>query len=122
MEAFLAVLPVALQILNALPTLIQTAEAVFSGRDKSGPAKKRLVMTAVNAGLDAAAGLGVKELTPQAIDGIRAVTDKATDAIVAGFNAADAFKRPAVTAIAAIAATTPAPPAGLFDSPDRYAD
>ena len=76
----IALLPLFLGLLQALPqiiTAIKAAEAAIT-TPKSGPAKKALVMAALPAGAD-----------PQLVSGVSSIIDTH----VAAFNASDTFKR-----------------------------
>ena len=94
-EAIL-ILSLVLPLLQALPSLIQTAEAAFSKGSKAGAQKKAFVLQASQAAISTAAALGAKPLqdthTQQVLlDTIGALTD----ATVTGLNAAGALHDPA---------------------------
>lgn len=75
-----------LQVLTALPSLIQTAEVAFSGKPGSGKYKKQFVMDTVNAALAIAptAGAIISEEQKQAVS---ATSSALVDSVVANINA-----------------------------------
>ena len=84
-----------LQVLTALPSLIQTAEVAFSGKPGSGQYKKQFVMDTVNAALTIAPSAGAT-ITNDQQQAISATSSALVDSVVANINA---FKK----------ASTPAP-------------
>lgn len=89
---------IAMQLLSQLPTLIQAAEQAFGDRKGQGARKKDFVLGAVVTGLGAAKQLGAVEFDrPEVNSAIITGAGVLTDALVAGLNAADAWK-PAPTA------------------------
>jgi hypothetical protein len=87
---FMALLPVILQLLPMLLSLISTAETAFSGRPgESGAAKKKLVLDGLKVGLDAAATMGAPGLQdPAKRDEIHKAAGGLVDGIVDTLNAA----------------------------------
>lgn len=82
-----------LQVLTALPSLIQTAEVAFSGKPGSGKYKKQFVMDTVNAALAIAptAGATISEEQKQAVS---ATSSALVDSVVANINAFKKVKDP----------------------------
>jgi hypothetical protein len=76
-----------LQALTLLPDLILGAERAFSGRKGSGKAKKKLVMTAAKAAVDASKG------TPAEKKLVMATVSKAVNSTVKTINAVNAIKQ-----------------------------
>lgn len=92
----LTIIGLILPILNQLPALIHTAEQAFSGVDKSGAAKKQLVMQVVGTGIAAASAAGVTEIqNPQTQQIVTTAASSLADTIVAGYNATGVFKKAA---------------------------
>jgi hypothetical protein len=75
-----------LQVLTALPSLIQTAEVAFSGKPGSGKFKKQFVMDTVNAALVIAPTAGAK-ITPEQQEAVSATSSALVDSVVANINA-----------------------------------
>jgi hypothetical protein len=76
----------ALQVLTALPSLIQTAEVAFSGKPGSGKFKKQFVMDTINAALVIAPTAGAK-ITPEQQEAVSATSSALVDSVVANINA-----------------------------------
>ena len=105
----LFLIPLILQVLSALPSLIHEAEAAFgkhAGGDSTGQgaSKKQFVMDAVTAAMAAANATGKLTLDEDHQKAILAAASAMTDATVAAFNVVGVFKRPAVAASNAIVA------------------
>lgn len=82
-----------MQFLSVLPQLIQAVEAAFGEKRGQGAAKKDAVLATVNAAADVAVAAGVPELAdPKVRAAVSTAASSLTDALVAGFNAADAWK------------------------------
>lgn len=79
-------LALALQVLTALPSLIQTAEVAFSGKPGSGKFKKQFVMDTINAALVIASTAG-SEITAAQQQAISASSSVLVDSVVANINA-----------------------------------
>lgn len=79
-------LALVLQVLTALPSLIQTAETAFSGKPGSGKFKKQFVMDTMNAALAIAPSTGVK-ITEEQQQLISATSSVLVDSVVANINA-----------------------------------
>lgn len=75
-----------LQILSALPSLIQTAEVAFSGKPGSGKFKKQFVMDTINAALVIAPTAGAK-ITEEQQQAISTTSSALVDSVVANVNA-----------------------------------
>jgi hypothetical protein len=84
----------ALQVLTALPSLIQTAEVAFSGKPGSGKFKKQFVMDTINAALVIAPTAGAKITTEQQ-EAIYGSSAALVDNIVVNVNAFKAIPDPA---------------------------
>jgi|GEM_PF-4170897 len=88
MNAFMLVV----QVLTALPALIKAAEEAFGMIKGKGAMKKETVMNAVNAGLVIAAATGNDDaMKPEVRAVVGDLASKATDGIVATYNAANAW-------------------------------
>jgi hypothetical protein len=106
-------IPLILQVLAALPSLIQAAEKAFAKQDGDstgqGPAKKAFVMEAVGAAVDIANATGEVKITDQQRAAIVVAAGSLTDATVTTFNAVGAFGPPTITAWADEKTFTPGP-------------
>lgn len=80
-------LPLVLQLLVGLPSLIATAETAFSGRKGSGKAKKKLVMDSAAVALNVAAQLGKAPVNAEEQAVILGAVSQLTDATVETINA-----------------------------------
>ncbi|WP_447983770.1 hypothetical protein [Nitrospira sp. Nam74] len=110
MPAFL--MPLILQVLAALPGLIQTAERAFTKPDgeSTGPAKKEFVLNAVGTAVDVAKSTGEVHVTDAQREAILSAAGSLTDATVATFKAVGLFSTPArITASADDKSFTPGP-------------
>jgi hypothetical protein len=86
-------LPLILQLVQLLGTLILQAEALFRG-GKRGAEKKAFVKEALGIGLEIAAALRIRELqSEEAQAQVLAAADKAIDATVALYNLRGLFRR-----------------------------
>lgn len=109
-------IPLILQVIAALPGLIQSAEKAFAkkGGDSTGqgPAKRDFVVNAVGTAVDVASGTGEVSITDQQRNAIVSAAGALTDATVATLNAVGAFDSPAtITAWADEKSFTPGRPA-----------
>lgn len=81
------ILPLILQLLVGLPSLIATAEKAFSGRKGSGKAKKKLVMDSAETALNVAAQLGKLPVNAEEQAVILGAVSQLTDTTVDAINA-----------------------------------
>lgn len=112
MPAFL--IPLILQVIAALPGLIQSAEKAFARKDGDstgqGAAKKEFVVNAVSTAVDVASGTGEVSITDPQRAAIVSAAGALTDATVATLNAVGLFGKPAtITAWADEKSFTPGP-------------
>ncbi len=82
------ILPLILQLLVGLPSLIATAEKAFSGKKGSGKAKKKLVMDSATAALGVASQLGKTPVSADEQAVILGAVSQLTDTTVEAINAA----------------------------------
>ena len=88
----MALIPLILTILTALPSLIQAVESIFGAISGNGSIKKQAVLGAAGAIVDAVAAGGDKNAAKHK-DAIVTLAGQVTDGLVATYNAVGVFTK-----------------------------
>jgi hypothetical protein len=85
-------IPIILQLIAQLPSLIQVAEQAFSGKPGSGAAKKEFVQNSVDTALNVVQQVAPGQLNTEQAKAISATAGIVIDATVAVMKTADVMK------------------------------